>query len=72
MTRVGRTREKDRAMSTILWLVLAAVYLAALVVLGLTTLRKGHTVLFWVGIFFPILWIVGAMLAPTPRAAGGV
>ena len=34
----------------LLWLLLAALYLAALVFLGLTTLRKGHTLLFWVGI----------------------
>jgi hypothetical protein len=57
-------------MSTFLWFLLAAVYFAALLVLGLATLRKGHTVLFWLGIVFPILWIVGAILAPTPRAVG--
>ena len=53
-------------MSTFLWLVLAAIYLTALVMLGLTTLRKGHTALFWFGIIFPVLWIVGALMAPTP------
>jgi hypothetical protein len=37
--------------------------------LGLTTLRKGHSVLFCVGIVFPFLWIVGAVIAPTPAAA---
>jgi hypothetical protein len=41
-----------------------------LVLLGLTTLRNGHPVLFFVGIFFPFLWIVGALMAPSPRAAG--
>jgi hypothetical protein len=56
-------------MSTFLWFVLAAVYLTALIVLGLATLRKGHTALFWFGIVFPILWIVGALMAPTPNAA---
>jgi len=59
-------------MSTLLWVLLAAAYLAALVVLGLSTLRKGHTLLFWFGIIFPILWIVGALMAPTPRAAGSM
>jgi hypothetical protein len=54
-------------MSTFLWFLLAALYLTALIVLGLTTLRKGHTALFWFGIFFPVLWIVGALMAPTPR-----
>jgi hypothetical protein len=56
-------------MSTLLWILLAAVYLTALFVLGLTTLRKGHTALFWFGILFPVLWIVGALMGPTPKSA---
>ena len=52
----------------LLWILLATLYLAALFVLGLTTLRKGHTVLFWVGILLPFLWIVGALMPPTDRA----
>ena len=59
----------------LLWLLLVGLYLAALFVLGLTTLRKGHTVLFWVGIFLPFLWIAGALMHPTDDAlaaeAGG-
>jgi hypothetical protein len=57
-------------MSSILWIVFAALYLAVWFFFGLSTLRKGHTALFWIGIFFPILWIIGALMAPTPRAAG--
>ena len=45
------------------------VYLTALVVLGLATLRKGHTALFWFAIIFPVLWIVGVLVGPTPKAA---
>jgi hypothetical protein len=56
-------------VSTLLWIMLAVLYVTLLVSLGLTTLRKGHTVMFWVGIVFPVLWVVGAMLAPTPRVA---
>jgi hypothetical protein len=56
-------------MSTFLWIVLATLYLVALISLGVSTLRKGHTVLFVVGIFLPFLWIVGALMAPTPRAS---
>ena len=59
-------------MSTFLWIVLVVLYLTALISLGVTTLRKGHTLLFVLGIVFPILWIVGAVMAPTPRAAGAV
>ena len=58
-------------MSTFLWFLFAAIYIVALVVLGLATLRKGHYVLFIVGIFFPLLWIIGALIGPTPRAAAG-
>src|SRR3954454_19065929 len=57
-------------MSTFLWIFCATVYLMALVVLGMTTLRKGHTWLFVIGIFLPFLWIVGALIGPSPRAAG--
>jgi hypothetical protein len=54
-------------MSTFLWILFAALYFAALVSLGIMTLRKGHTLLFIVGIFLPVL---GAVMAPTPRATG--
>jgi hypothetical protein len=53
----------------LIWIAISAIYLMCLVTLGLTTLRKGHSVLFWVGIFLPLLWIVGAVLPPTSRAA---
>ena len=51
-----------------LWILLATLYLVAVFTLGLATLRKGHTVLFWVGIVFPFLWIVGALMQPTAKA----
>lgn len=52
----------------LLWILLGTLYLVAIFTLGLATLRKGHTVLFWVGIFFPLLWIVGALMQPTAKA----
>jgi hypothetical protein len=54
---------------TFLWILLGVVYIVLLVWLGMATLRKGHTVLFVLGIFFPLLWIVGAIMAPTSGAA---
>ena len=54
-------------MSTFLWFLLVVLYFTALIVLGLATLRKGHTALFWFGIIFPVLWIVGALMAPTAK-----
>jgi hypothetical protein len=56
-------------MSTFLWIMLGVLYLVAIITLGMATLRKGHTVLFVFGIFFPLLWIIGALMAPTPDAA---
>ena len=39
-------------------------YITILVTLGLTTLRTGHSWLFVFGIFFPILWLSGAVMRP--------
>ena len=52
----------------LLWPLLGALYLVLFVMVGLGTLRKGHVVLFWVGIVLPVLWIVGAMIRPTDAA----
>ena len=53
---------------TLVWIFLVTLYVLALLSLGIATLRKGHTVLFWVGIFLPLLWIIGAFLEPTEKA----
>jgi hypothetical protein len=55
-------------MSTVLWLILAVVYIMLFITLALTTWRKGHYFLFWVGIILPVLWIIGAVIAPTGKA----
>jgi hypothetical protein len=52
-------------VSLLLWILLATLYLVLLWTLGITTFRRGHYVLFFMGIVFPILWIVGAVIAPT-------
>ena len=55
---------------TVLWVLLAILYIAMFVWLGVTTFRRGHTVLGILGFFFPILWIVGAFTAgPNDRPA---
>jgi hypothetical protein len=56
-------------MSTFLWVMLAVLYVTLLVAFGISTLRKGHYVLFFLGIFLPLLWIVGALMGPTEDAA---
>jgi hypothetical protein len=47
------------------------VYLVIAFTLGLMTLRKGHWVMFIIGIFIPIFWLVGALIPPA-RAAEAV
>ncbi len=44
----------------ILWLVL-------MVTLGIMTIRKGHWVMFIVGIFLPLFWLIGALMPPVRR-----
>jgi hypothetical protein len=56
-------------MSTFLWILLCVLYFTLFVLLGVATLRKGHYALFFFGIIFPVLWIVGALLGPTERVA---
>ena len=48
----------------------AILYIVLLIALGVTCLRKGHWVMFIVGIFLPLFWIIGAVIPPTrPQAA---
>jgi Short C-terminal domain len=44
-------------------------YLLVAVTLGIATLRNGHGWMFFFGLFFPVLWIFGAFMQPTERAA---
>ncbi len=57
-------------MSGWLWgTVLGALYLVLLVILGITSFRKGHWVLGLIGFFFPVLWVIGAILPAKYRRA---
>jgi hypothetical protein len=40
----------------------AAIYLVLMITLGILSLRKGHWVMFIIGIFLPIFWLIGALL----------
>jgi hypothetical protein len=39
-----------------------------MITLGITTLRKGHWIMFIVGIFLPFFWIIGAVIPPVRSA----
>jgi len=53
-----------------MWVLFGILYFVLLVTLGVMTLRKGHTVLFVIGIFLPILWLIGAVIAPAEGRSG--
>ena len=39
-------------------------YFILLVTIGIITIRKGHWVMFIIGIFIPLFWIIGAIIPP--------
>jgi hypothetical protein len=54
-------------MSGLSWFLsigLGILYLVLLFTVALITFRKGHWVLGLIGIFIPILWVLGAILPP--------
>jgi hypothetical protein len=44
-------------------------YLILLLTLGFIGLRKGHWVMFIIGFFIPLFWLIGAVLGPTAAAS---
>ncbi|MFZ1154214.1 MAG: hypothetical protein WAN93_04850 [Solirubrobacteraceae bacterium] len=53
------------AVSTGAGFLFGAIYVVLLITLGILSIRKGHWVMFIIGIFIPLFWIIGAMLPPT-------
>src|SRR4051794_11276162 len=50
------------------WIGGGIVYLVLLFTLGVLTIRKGHWVMFILGLFIPLFWIIGALMPPrVPR-----
>ena len=45
------------------------IYVIVLFTLGLTTLRKGHGWMFFLGIGFPVLWLIGAFMQPANQSS---
>ena len=50
------------ALSTPLAGLLGVLYLVLLISLGLASIKRGHWVMFIIGIFLPIFWLIGALL----------
>jgi hypothetical protein len=61
-------QRKENAMEWVFAGLGAILYLVVLVTLGVMTLRGGHIVMFVIGFFFPLFWLIGAFIAPTEAA----
>ena len=46
----------------------AVIYVVLMVTLGIMSIRKGHWVMFIIGIFVPLFWLIGALLPRRARA----
>ncbi|MGO9489234.1 MAG: hypothetical protein ACLQBB_09450 [Solirubrobacteraceae bacterium] len=55
------------AISTPFAGLMAALYVALFIVLGLVAIKKGHWIMFIIGIFIPLFWLIGALLPPVRR-----
>jgi hypothetical protein len=43
---------------------LGILYLVLIITIGVMCLRKGHWVMFIIGIFLPFFWLIGAVIPP--------
>jgi hypothetical protein len=41
---------------------LGIIYFVLLITLGVLSLRKGHWIMFIVGLFIPLFWLIGALM----------
>ena len=42
--------------------IFGAIYIVLLVTLGIMSIRKGHWVMFIIGLFIPLFWLIGALM----------
>ena len=50
------------SMSSASYAIWGVIYFVLLVTLGIISIRKGHWVFFLIGLFFPLFWLIGALL----------
>ena len=48
-------------------LLFVAIYIVLLITLGIISIRKGHWVMFIIGLFIPLFWLIGALLPSRDR-----
>lgn len=59
-------------MEWLWWSGLVLLYLVLVFTVCMTCFRKGHTVLGVLGIFLPLLWLIGAVMPPVPGSSYSV
>jgi hypothetical protein len=63
-----KTTQISAEETEMVWIVGGAIlYFVLIVTLGVMTIRKGHWVIFVIGIFLPFFWLIGAVM-PSRRA----
>jgi uncharacterized membrane protein len=58
-------------MTSLEWVLLTfllAIYLVCIFTVAAVTFRNGHWILGILGIFFPVFWLIGAVVPPTEEA----
>jgi ABC-type multidrug transport system permease subunit len=72
--RVTGTRRRRKTVTIsakeieVFWIVGGAIlYFVLIVTLGVMTIRKGHWVIFVIGIFLPFFWLFGAIMPSRRR-----
>jgi hypothetical protein len=50
------------------WGLGAVIWVLLFIFLGIRSLRKGHWVMFVIGLFLPLFWFIGALLPRTADA----
>ena len=48
--------------------ILFVIYVTCIFTVAAITFRNGHWILGILGVFFPVLWLIGAVLPPTSEA----
>jgi hypothetical protein len=46
---------------------LTVLYILLFLFLGIRSIKRGHWIMFLIGIFIPLFWLIGALLPPVER-----
>jgi hypothetical protein len=46
---------------------LSLLYILLFLFLGLRSIKRGHWIMFLIGLFIPLFWLIGALLPPVQR-----